>query len=237
MPDPTPLRVGAALPDPPFEYPTATGPEGVDITLLEHIAAHLGRTYQLVPYTGPDFNGIFDGLASGRYDCVASGTTITPEREQLADFCPPYAISGQSLVVDPNRHPLVHTTDDLRGLPIGVQHGNTSQPVAERLVAQGRAAQVRIYAYDQIETALDDLSTGGCDAFMKLAPVTHWFTRNRPALTVVQSGITRERLGICVGKGNTTLLRAITEAQEALKKDGTLPALIAKWLGSAAQPA
>ena len=27
----------------------------------------------------------------------------------------------------------------------------------------------------EIETALDDLSTGGCDAFMKLAPVTAWF--------------------------------------------------------------
>ncbi len=171
------------------------------------------------------------------YDCVASGTTITPEREQLADFCPPYAISDQSLVVDPNRHPQVHTTDDLRGLTIGVQRGNTSQPVAERLVAQGRAARVRIYAYDQIETALDDLSSGGCDAFMKLAPVSHWFTRNRPALAVVQTGITRERLGICVGKGNTMLLRAITEAQDAMTKDGTHPALIGKWLGDAAQPA
>jgi hypothetical protein len=32
-----------------------------------------------------------------------------------------------------------------------------------------------VYAYDQIERALDDLSTGGCDAFMKLAPITARF--------------------------------------------------------------
>lgn len=107
--------------------------------------------------------------------------------------------------------------------------------MAERLVAEGRAARVRLYAYDQIETALDDLSKGSCDAFMKLAPVTRWFTRNRPALTVVQTGITRECLGVCVRKGDTMLLRAITEAQAALTKDGTLPALIAKWLGDAAK--
>jgi len=237
MTEPPPLRVGAALPDPPFEFATDAGPDGFDIVLLQNIARRLGRTWQLVPYTGSDFNGIFAGLESGLYDCVASGATITPEREQMADFCAPYAISGQSLVVDRARHSQVHDTNDLHGLTIGVQRGNTSQPVAERLVAQGYAARVRIYAYNQIETALDDLSTGGCDAFMKLAPVTHWFTRNRPALSVVQTGITRERLGISVRKGNATLLKAINEAQIALTKDGTLPALIAKWLGNAAEPA
>jgi ABC-type amino acid transport substrate-binding protein len=72
---------------------------------------------------------------------------------------------------------------------------------------------------------------------MKLAPVTRWFVRNRPALAVVQTGITRERLGICVRKGNAFLLHAISEAQAALRNDGTLPALITKWLGDAAEPA
>ena len=237
MSDALPLRVGAAMPDPPFEFMTDDGPAGFDIALMQHIAARVGRTWQLVRYTGADFNGIFAGLDSGLYDCIASGATITPEREQMANFCNPYAISGQSLVVNRTRHPRVSSIDDLKGQAIGVQHGNTSQPVAERLVAEGRAARVRVYAYDQIETALDDLSTGGCDAFMKLAPVTHWLTRNRSELTVVQTGITRERLGISVRKGDATLLRAINEAQAALRKDGTLPALIAKWLGNAAEEA
>jgi ABC-type amino acid transport substrate-binding protein len=52
------------------------------------------------PYKGTDFNGIFAGLDDGSYDCIASGTTITPERSKVADFCPPYAASGQSLVAD-----------------------------------------------------------------------------------------------------------------------------------------
>jgi ABC-type amino acid transport substrate-binding protein len=128
------LRVGAALPDPPFEFVTGAGPSGFDIILMQRIAERIGRTWQLVPYEGPDFNGIFAGLESGAYDCIASGTTITPERERLADFCAAYAISGQSLVIDPGRHPSVHGIADLTGLVIGVQHGNTSQPVAARLV-------------------------------------------------------------------------------------------------------
>ncbi len=229
-----PLKVGAALPDPPFELMTKDGPAGFDIALLQRIAGKLGREWQLVPYRGADFNGIFDGLDNGSYDCIASGTTITPQRETFADFCAPYVVSGQSLVVDTGRHPHVHSIADLRGLVIGVQQGNTSQPVANRLVAEHRAARVRVYAYDEIEKALGDLSTGGCDAFMKLAPVTEWFVRDRPKLKVVETGITRERLGICVRKGNASLRDAIGEAQAALMADGTLRALIKQWLGNGA---
>jgi polar amino acid transport system substrate-binding protein len=232
----SPLRVGAALPDPPFELMTSAGPTGFDVTLMQRIAEQLGREWQLIPYKGADFNGIFVGLDGGTYDCIASGTTITPDRERIVDFCAPYVLSGQSLVVDPSRHPSVHGTLDLKGLVIGVQQGNTSQPVADKLVAEHRAARVRVYAYDEIEKALDDLSTGCCDVFMKLAPVTEWFVRDRPSLKVVETGITREYLGICVRKGNTVLRDAIGNAQAALNKDGTLAALTRQWLGTAATP-
>jgi polar amino acid transport system substrate-binding protein len=231
------LKVGAALPDPPFELMDKDGPSGFDIALMQRIAERLGRTWQLVRYEGADFNGIFAGLDSEAYDCVASGATITPEREKVADFCPPYAVSGQSLVVDTSRHPNVHGIADLKGLVIGVQQGNTSQPVANRLVAEHRAARVRVYAYDQIEQALDELSTGGCDAVMKLAPVMAWFVRDRPKLKVVQVGITRELLGVCVRKGNTPLRDAISKAQAELMADGTIPALIKQWLGQGAAAA
>jgi polar amino acid transport system substrate-binding protein len=229
-----PLKVGAALPDPPFEFMGADGPSGFDIAMMQRIAQKLGRTWQLVRYHGADFNGIFAGLDSGSYDCVASGTTITPAREKMADFCAPYAVSGQSLVVDVTRHPNVHGVADLAGLVIGVQQGNTSQPVADRLVAAHRAARVRVYAYDEIEKALDDLSSGGCDAFMKLAPVMEWFVRDRPKLKVVEVGITRELLGISVRRGDTALRDAIDRAQKELAADGTLAALIKQWLGQGA---
>jgi len=233
---PLTLKVGAALPDPPFEVMDRNGPTGFDVALMQRIARHLGREWQLVCYEGADFNGIFAGLDTGDYDCVASGTTITPEREQLADFCQPYVLSGQSLVVDAVRLPYVRGIGDLNGLTIGVQRGNTSQPVADRLVAENRAASVRVYAYDEIEMALADLTTGGCDVFMKLEPVTAWLVRNRPRLKVVETGITRERLAVCVRKGDTALRAAIDSAQAALVRDGILLDLITQWLGAAAMP-
>jgi polar amino acid transport system substrate-binding protein len=50
----------------------------------------------------------------------------------------------------------VHGISNLKGLVIGVQKGNTSQPVADKLGAEHRAARVLVYAYDEIEKALDD---------------------------------------------------------------------------------
>ena len=119
---------------------------------------------------------------------------------------------------------------------VSVQQGNTSQPVADKLVAEHRAARVRVYAYDEAEKALHDLSTGGCDAFMMLAPVTARFVRDRKKLKVVETGITVEPLASARGRAIPRYTKPIARAQVALAADGTLPALIKEWLGAGAAP-
>jgi polar amino acid transport system substrate-binding protein len=207
---------------------------GLDIDLMTAIAKALGARVEFVPYRGTDFNGIFDALNSGEYDCVTAGTTVTPERETRAQFVPPYLISGQSLAVDTTRLPNVTSIDDLKGMTIGVQRGNTSQPVADRLVAEGKAAQVRVYDYGAIRTALTDLTTGGCDAFIKLAPVLTELVKPIPGVEVVQRGITVENIAIAVPLDDKALLSRITVAQAELEDDGTLPQIRQRWLGSSA---
>jgi ABC-type amino acid transport substrate-binding protein len=224
------LCVGSAFPDPPFELMEGDKPSGFDIELMQAIAAELYLEWRLIRYTDEDFNGIFAGLANGTYDCVASGATITPERERVATFCAPYICSGQSLVCNIEATPQVRSVDDLHGMIIGVQHGNTSEPVAHRLKDDGRVAEVRTYAYHDIGVMLDDLAAGKIGAVMKLAPVMHWLTRSRPALRVVQEGITDERLGISVRLGNEVLRDAIDGAQARLQDNGVLPKLVKKWL-------
>jgi polar amino acid transport system substrate-binding protein len=225
------LRVGAAFPDPPFNG--MLDDTGLDIDLMTAIAKALGARVEFVPYEGADFNGIFDGLGSA-YDCVAAGTTVTPERETKAQFVPPYLISGQSLAVDTTRLPNVKSIDDLAGLTIGVQQGNTSQPIADRLVAEGKAAHVRVYHYGAIRTALTDLTTGGCAAFMKLAPVLTELVKPIPGVEVVQRGITVENIAIAVPLDDQVLLSRISVAQAELEDDGTLPQIRQRWLGSSA---
>lgn len=222
------LRVGAAFPDPPFNGMPGDG--GLDIDLMTAIAEALGATVEFIPYNGADFNGIFDALGSA-YDCIAAGATVTPDREKKATFVPPYLISGQSLAVDTTRLPNVTSIDDLEGLTIGVQQGNTSQPIADRLVAEGKAVAVRVYGYATIRTALTDLTTGGCDAFMKLAPVLTEVVKPIPGVEVVQRGITVENIAIAVPLDDQALLSRITVAQAELEDDGTLRRIRQKWLG------
>jgi polar amino acid transport system substrate-binding protein len=226
------LRVGAAFPDPPFNGMPDNA--GLDIDLMTAIAESLGATAEFIPYEGSDFNGVFDALNNGAYDCVAAGTTVTPERETKAQFVPPYLISGQSLAVDRARLPHVRSIDDLDGLTIGVQQGNTSQPIADRLVAEGKAASVRVYDYGTIRTALTDLSTGACDAFMKLAPVLTELVKPVRGVEVVQRGISVEKIAIAVPIADQGLLRHITAAQEELDQSGMLQQMRLKWLGNGA---
>jgi polar amino acid transport system substrate-binding protein len=224
------LRVGAAVPDPPFNGAKSNG--GLDISMMRAIGQVLGMTVELVEYPGADFNGIFDVLNAGDYDCVTAGTTVTPGRERVAAFCEPYLISGQSLAVDVGRNPQVRTTDDLAGLTIGVQQGNTSLPIAEKLVGQGKAKAVRVYDYGNIRAAIADLTTGGCDVFMKLAPVLTELVRPVEGVEVVQRGISTERIATAVRHSDGELLRRINAAQDELEKDGRLPEIRRAWLGS-----
>ena len=200
---------------------------------MQRIAEKLGREWQLVPYKGADFNGIFAGLDAGAYDCIASGTTITPERQRIADFCAPYVVSGQSLVVDTSRHPNVHGIADLKGLVIGVQQGNTSQPVANQLVAEHRAARVRVYAYDEIESARRSLDR----RLRRLheARAGHGMVRARPPEAQGRRGRHHPRAPRHLrAQGKHGAADAIGKAQAALMADGTLPALIKQWLGKGA---
>lgn len=224
------LRVGAAYPDPPFNGMPDDG--GLDIDLMTAVADKLNMAAAFVPYEGADFNGIFDALNSGTFDCVAAGTTVTPEREKRASFAPPYLISGQSLAVDTRRLPDVHSVDDLEGLTIGVQEGNTSGPIAEKLVADGKAARVRVYDYGSIRAALDDLTAGGCDAFMKLAPVLTELVKPIADVEVVQRGLSTENIAVAVGLGDQELLARISVAQAEREEDGTLQRIRRKWLGN-----
>jgi polar amino acid transport system substrate-binding protein len=163
---------------------------------------------------------------------VAAGTTVTSERAAKARFVAPYLISGQSLAVDRTRLPAVKSIEDLAGLTIGVQQGNTSQPIAQRLGAQGRAGGVRVDEYGSIRTALTDLTTGACDAFMKLAPVLTELVKPIAGVEVVQRGISTENIAIAVGLDDQALMARVTVAQEELEQDGTLQRIRQKWLGN-----
>ena len=142
-------------------------------------------------------------------------------------------ISGQGLAVDTVRLPQVRSIDDLSGLTVGVQRGDTSESIAGHLLAQGRVAHVRVYDCGAVGTAVADLTAGGCDAVLKLAPALSRLVSQVPNVEIVQSGgIATDQIAIAVNPADQALLARLQVAQAELEEDGTLQRLRRKWLGN-----
>ncbi|HYV59873.1 MAG TPA: ABC transporter substrate-binding protein, partial [Acidimicrobiia bacterium] len=206
------LLVASAFPDPPFEVTQDGVDTGFDAELMRAVCGQIGLRWQITKYEGDDFNGIFDGLRTHSYDAVASGTTITPEREKVALFSEPYLESGQSLVVNTTLTPYITSTDDLADQVVGIQTGNTSDIVARELKENAKLAGIRYYPYSGILEALDDLEAGRIGGVMKLLPVATWLVKDRPDLDVVQEIHTDEFLGIAFAPDNRGLRDAVNTA-------------------------
>jgi polar amino acid transport system substrate-binding protein len=224
------LLVASAFPDPPFEVEKDGVATGFDAELMRAVCGQIGLRWQLTTYEGDDFNGIFDGLRTHSYDAVASGTTITPEREKVALFSEPYLESGQSLIVNTTRTPHIASTDDVADQVVGIQIGNTSDIVARELKEDGKLAGIRYYPYHGILDALDDLTAGRIGAVVKLLPVARWLVKERPDLDVVQEIHTHEFLGIAFAPDNRGLRDAVNTALRNLRESGAIDRLERRWL-------
>jgi ABC-type amino acid transport substrate-binding protein len=221
------LKVASAFPDPPFEVEPDTG---FDAELMQRICAELGLRWELAKFAGQDFNGIFDGLGRD-HDAVISGTTVTPARQRVALFAPPYAVFDQGVAVSTARHPGIRSVAGLKGLTVGIQRGNTSDIVARKLLAEGAIAGIQYYPYAAIRTALNDLAGGAIGAVIKLHPVLSELVKGHAGLAVVCDVPTHEEIAIAVAPGNTALRDAIATAQAKIMADPWFGATRAKWFG------
>src|SRR5262249_11431525 len=174
-------------------------------------------------------NGIFEGLSKRNYDAVISGTTITPERSEIALFSEPYLEFNQGVAVNRLLTPNVSSVADLRGLTAGIQSGNTSDFVAKRLVREGAFGGIQLYPYHGISTALDDLEAGRIGLVIKLFPVISWLIKDRPGLSVAMEVPTHEKLGIAFAMDNNTLRAAVDRALATLRDSGEFARLQAHW--------
>jgi polar amino acid transport system substrate-binding protein len=230
------LIVASAYPDPPFDLMDNGSAGGFDIELMRAISARLGLTLQPTPYSGDDFNGIFDGLANRTADAITSGTTITPERSAVVLFSQPYLEFNQAIAVNRQLTPTISSPADLHGLTAGIQSGNTSDIVAERWLAQGAIASIKYYPYHGIAAALDDLEAGRLGLVIKLFPVISWLVKDRPKLSVAMQVPTHEKLGIAFAKDNEELCNAVNRALELLHDNGEFAALQGRWFPDSKNP-
>lgn len=214
-----PLTVGSDIPYPPFEQGKEGNYTGFDVELMEAIAEKLDRKAE---FQDTSFDTIFRDLAQGRFEAVASATTITDEREETVDFTNPYYFSEQAILVKEGGEK-IEEVEGLSGGTIGVQQGTTGEEFVEE---EADAGEVR--AYPQGPDAVNALKSGVLDAVVLDIPVAENAVE-AGGVEVSAAIPTEEEYGFVVAQGEEELLNEMNEALEELKDDGTFTQVYEKW--------
>ncbi|MGB7684477.1 MAG: basic amino acid ABC transporter substrate-binding protein [Solirubrobacterales bacterium] len=214
-----PLTVGSDIPYPPFEQGKAPNYEGFDVALMEAIGENIGRE---VEFEDTSFDTIFRDLAQGKFDSVASATTITDEREKTVDFTNPYYRSEQAILVKKGSQ--IDSVEDLKGATVGVQQGTTGQEFSEE---QTEAGEVR--PYPQGPDAVAPLRAGTVDAVVIDIPVAENAVEAEPGIEISAAIPTEEEYGFVVKQGETELLDELNQGLKEAMDDGTYAQIYEKW--------
>lgn len=219
------LTVGSDVPYPPFEdFDAAGNVIGFDADLIEEIARRLGLT---VEWIDTDFDTIFTQLATGRFDVVASATTITPERAQQVDFTDPYYNSQQAFTVNTNLTPGLVTTDALvAGDSVAVQTGTTGSDWAtDNLAPRG----IDVREFQVVGDMYNAAEAGQVKGVINDEPSAVDEVGNRDGLRIVQVIDTNEKYGFGVDPERSALLAAMNAAFADMLADGTYQTIYDTW--------
>ena len=210
------LTVGSDIPFPPFEFREGDELTGFDVDLMEEIASRLGLDE--VRWVDTSFDTIFTQLAGGRFDAIASATTITEERSQIVSFTEPYYLAQQALTVNTAETPDLTSVDGLSsGDVVAVQQGTTGEIWARENVPEG----VQIRSFPEAPDTYTALEAGNVTAVVFDEPSALSEAERREDLEVVVTIDTGERYGFPVNPENDELLEAKNAVLAEMIEDGT----------------
>lgn len=167
------LRVGYAH-EPPYAFRTAGGEVTGEAPLAcAYAARELG--VRSVRFVLMSFGSLVDELEAGTIDVIAAGMFATPERAARVRFSVPTAQVGQGLLVRlGNPHKLYSYEDAVDGVcRIAVLDGAVEQRL---LTALGMPPE-RLYACQDVETALSALRHGRVEGVALSGPSVRWLAR------------------------------------------------------------
>jgi len=183
------------------------------------------RRINCVPeFKEASWDGIFPAMQAGEFDMLADGVTVTAERAKIVDFSIPYANVKQYLMV---RAAETRTAEQMKAdanAKIGTQIGTTNE-IAAKSYFTGKAIQ----AFEDFGAAVLALKASDIDGVVidNLAAVG-FMNENVGAFKLVGQVSEPQDLAF-VFPQKSTLLPAVNAALEAMKADGTLAQINAKW--------
>jgi polar amino acid transport system substrate-binding protein len=219
------LRVGVTTNYPPIIFKQGGQIVGVESELAALLGAKLGRTPQL--YEMP-FTEQIDALLAGRTDIVMSGMSVTEARKLRVAFTEPYLEGGLMAAVRtidlaryPSREALIASSDT-----IGVIEGTTGDVFVQQNFRSAR----RVVLLHASDGALG-LRRRTIDVFIHDGPSIAWLvSSNEAELSAVRQFLNREPMAWALRPTDRALVDQINAVLAGWKADGTLNAVLGRWL-------
>ena len=175
-----------------------------------------------------EWDGLFAGLNSSRYDIVANGVEVTPERAETYDFSEPYAFIRTAIIVrDDNTD--ITSFEDLDGKHTANTLASTYATLAESYGATATGV-------DDLAQTIELLLAGRVDATLN-AEVTYYdYMAQHPDAPIKIAALTDTASEVSIpvrkGENSAALLESINAAIDSLRESGELSRISEKYFGS-----
>ena len=214
---------------PPYEYIEGGEIVGIDAEIAAAIAEKLGLGVQIEDM---EFDSIIESVKSGKADIGLAGMTVTPDRAEEVDFTASYATGVQVIIVTEDS--AITSVDDLfaegASTVIGVQRNTTGDLYTTwDLEDEGLAT---IDRYSKGAEAVQALKTGKVDCVVIDNEPAKAFVAEVEGLKILSTEYITEEYAGAMSKDNTALYEAVNGALEELIADGTIQAIIDKYISA-----
>ncbi len=204
----------------PFEYRDGNEVTGIDVEIAQKIAEKLGVTLEIEDMA---FDSLVGAIGSGKIDFIAAGMTADPDRDKNVDFSEGYYDAYQAIIIKEGS--AITSSKDLAGKKIGVQQGTTGD-----IYCTDEIEGAEVSRYSKGSEAVLDLVNGKVDAVVIDNFPAMKFVMKNTGLTILDEKITSESYSIAVAEGDENLLKEVNAVIKEMKEDGTLDAIVEKYV-------
>jgi polar amino acid transport system substrate-binding protein len=216
------VRLGTEGAYPPFNFVNDAGEvDGFERELGDELCKRAELTCTWVTN---DWDSIIPNLVSGNYDAIIAGMSITDERRNDIDFTSNYTQP------DPSSYVVAAEGIDLtaEGTVVAAQ-ASTIQ--ASHIASSGAT----LLEFPTPEETIAAVRNGEADAAFSDKAYAVPVTEEDSGLMIVGDDILLgDGMALGIRKSDTELNKKFSDAIDSMKEDGTLNALIEKWLDGAA---
>lgn len=214
------LTMGTNAAFPPYEFYEDGEIVGIDAEIAAVIADKLGMELTIMDM---NFDTLISAVATGKIDFAMAGMTVTAERLQSVNFSETYAIGVQSIIVKEGS--AIQTVDDLADVMIGVQQGTTGD-----IYCTGDFGEDHVQKFLTGADAVAALVAGKVDCVVIDNNPAKAFVEANEGLVILDTEYSVEDYAIAIALENTELLEKVNAALAELIADGTVDAIIAKYI-------